>query len=174
MDDRRTVAYHEAGHAVAAYRLRGTLLYVNVRRESGRLGACAGYFEDHYLGRDAEGRLIASAAPYKADAVQAYAGRAAEGVLSGETSPFVLHGGEEDDYRKAARAIARFGGDVQRLSVRYTRVALWLVRRYWSDVDSVARALLDHDELLDDEVGILIEQGRDSMEEFRRTFRRPR
>jgi hypothetical protein len=164
MEDERSTAYHEAGHAVVCYRLGGDFHGVDIIRDGPRLGAATGGFSDDR-----------TAAPSKAYAVMCYAGRAAEAVLRGEPfevafpAELTYSGGEEEDRLHAEESLAKVG-DPAALAPRYQRLALWLVRRRWRDIESVADALLTHKRLTYDEVGILLDDGRDKMEAFRAVF----
>jgi hypothetical protein len=171
---RRTTAYHEAGHAVACVRLGGDLFgWTTIQPEGHRLGAVSHSGFPERIGKDG----VLKPWSMKCEAVMCYAGRAAEAVLRGESfavafpETIAYSDGDEQDRDLAEKGLASIG-DVTTLAPRYQRFALWLMRRYWKDVQLVARALLDYEELTPDEVWILLDRngGRQAMVEFRSRF----
>ena len=171
---RRQAAYHEAGHAVACVRLGGDLFgWTTIQPEGHRLGAVSHSGFPERIGKDG----VLQPWSMKCKAVVCYAGHAAEAVLRAESFAVAFSqtiedsGGDEQDRDLAERELASIG-DVTVLAPRYQRLALSLIRRYWKDVQLVALALLDYEELTPDEVWILLDRngGREAMVEFRSRF----
>jgi Peptidase family M41 len=141
--DLECVAYHEAGHAVAAYNLKRRFNYVTIIREDDTLGQCRftpykNFRPDIYSDNKTKARVEQAI-------VMLFAGAAAENKLAGKRN----RAGEDDDFQKAVNlAASQCGSDeevgayLNWLWVR-TRVLLdlpWL----WAAVEALAQELLKY------------------------------
>jgi hypothetical protein len=156
-------AHHEAGHAVAAWSLGATPIGVTIAQKEDVLGS---------LQHDGDGDSF-SLCWTKKEAVICYAGRAAEMLLRGARSAheaFAMVEGDWSDRNLATDILTRAFSEVRAREVRYQRLAFWLVRRRWEKVRLLAETLLIYEWLRGDEVEILLEDGRDALEEYLRVF----
>jgi ATP-dependent Zn protease len=148
-----TVAYHEAGHAVVAYRLQAEIRYVTIVPDHW----CAGHFTHNDLFC---ARGLGSDRANLERAIQiSLAGPLAQARFH-RRSYRRRHGRQDYDCATGlARYLAGSAGEREflRYQERYTKV---LVDHYWSDIERIARALLERDELSGTEVKNIIEEPR--------------
>lgn len=153
--DRRRIAFHEAGHAVIAYRLGFDSFTVTIRPDhsAGTLGASTSEDDD-------DEKTVAVL----------YAGLAAERLVAPESGP---EHGAWGDYERAAEIL---GCDEPAAHLEEQAAALVQTNR--AAIEAVAEALLRDEILPDDEHHVVIDavdEGQDwriALQEYR-DFRRP-
>jgi hypothetical protein len=148
-----TAAYHEAGHAVVAYHLEAEIRHVTIVPDH----FCAGHFT--------HGGLFCARG---LGSDRANLERAIKICLAGPLAQARFHRRSyrrrdgRQDYDCAtglARYLAGSAGEREFLGYLARRTKA-LVDRFWNDIDRVARALLEHDELSGNAVKDIIEAPR--------------
>src|SRR5262249_33432251 len=134
---RERLAYHEAGHAVIAYRLGIEVNFVTI-------------LPTHYTsGYAAHGELFCGGVASDHDALE----RAIKICLAGQMAEALFY----SRFRRRRRSVdyvcafglARYlaGGDAKEIIRYQERETKALLNFYWNDVKHVAQALLENDEL---------------------------
>lgn len=161
---RRVLAYHEAGHAVAQYYVMPDQKIVRatiVRLSSGAQG--------HVQPVDTVEQHIEPVMRYAYDTIVSLAGRAAEKILTGQIYRSV--GGDYKNVRDNLVIMAQSGFFGPSLAIDLTSNSkalqdYWLqledmtdrlLRRHWKEVTALAEALLTHNTLSGKEVVAIIE-----------------
>jgi hypothetical protein len=126
--DRRYVAYHEAGHAVATVLLRVELKSVSIERTETSEGIC-----------------VSAWYPSKECVISLFAGQVAEMRLRGPDYKIVGNMGWDSDNRcidQYLECIAE-GGDVEQLRDSLKAQTEQLISANWGFVEAIASELLD-------------------------------
>jgi ATP-dependent Zn protease len=137
---RELVAYHEAGHAVAAYTLGIEVEGVSIMEDAGSLGRSTAPLPENFdpsnEGADAilENHLVTGVA-----------GAASEELLTGELSE--LTGKDLAGVAELLMSLADTGAPVQAESEEALDKAKSILRDNWGSVQALAEALLEYEEL---------------------------
>lgn len=152
MHDRRSVAMHEAAHAVADFRAGFNLGPATIARDPERrtLGTAGGGGPTSYT--NAAGEEVYHLEDWRAHVVSLLAGLAAETADGADTEP--AERGAASDSERAREAIERWGLEWTFADAR--RAAGEFVRREWSAIEAVAAELLEHETLDAEEVELVI------------------
>ena len=144
-DDLKATAYHEAGHAVAGWRLGCPILRVTVTPSGDYLGSVAGDNPIRHMFPDVDGAPEVDQAMREA-VIILLAGSVAQKRFDA-SSWREFHGASDFDF--AGDLLLRLGGNGERaseISDELNRQAEVLVERHWPEVGAVATALLEqHD-----------------------------
>ncbi|MFH1923619.1 MAG: hypothetical protein ABIP48_27480 [Planctomycetota bacterium] len=148
---RASVAYHEAGHAVADCRHGFDLFWVTVQPKGDYAGKNEGA-GSWWTPEEAEQRLVGL-----------YAGYAAQRRSDPDQSDTLARSGASGDFDKAADILRWLHPDatdaeLQRLQNEWIAQAQTFVNdeRNWGAIDALAEELLEHEELDGDEIELVI------------------
>jgi hypothetical protein len=151
--DRAETAYHEAGHAVIGLAGELPVSFVTIVPSKYALGHVqtryqntgVGWVEDRWIDHDAFGntrkRHKYTVAEHHAGIHCDIAGPMAEAELRGDPTQWRKHASPAD--MTLARNSRRQLGKVAKEWPEYERETLVLVRKFWSMIEAVAKALLD-------------------------------
>lgn len=142
-------AYHEAGHAVITRHLGYPVHSVTIKPGDDYQGAALS--DDPTYGRrlDLDNAESGTDDKMKHRVISALAGSVAEHRFSPEG--FDLEG-SSDDYKVVYDLVLSLGGGGDDVGEELYQKTRALVSDYWSDIDRVARALLDRTELSGDDL----------------------
>ena len=159
MQEKEWIAYHEAGHFVLAYVLEQRIpSVVTVKPNEKQLGHVTGERNDFDPNSNDAG--IESTRAY---AIECYAGYAAEVRLDPTCSDQALFAASSD-YEKAADAIraARAAGRKETEETLRAEAAR-LVEEHWTEIDALAKQLLEHETIDGDAAARIVDMARSAL-----------
>lgn len=144
--NRELIAYHEAGHAVAAHALGVEVEGVSIVEDEGSLGRSTTPLPENF---DLSGE--GADAVLENHLITGVAGAASEELLTGELSE--LTGKDLEGVVELLMSLSDTGASVKVDSEEALDKAKSILRDNWSSVQALAEALLEHEEL--DREGVL-------------------
>lgn len=162
--ERATTAYHEAGHAVAAMLLGIKTVHVTIRPDH-----AAGSLGHHRSGRMVWKRRLADGGEQSAQirargenhTIYCLAGSVAENIFRKKAGMRKNHAGARADWNEVADIAVGLFGDLATANafVRFAQLrAEGLMFQWWSNVEAVAKALLEQETLTGDQVRSVIQR----------------